>query len=149
MTKADHVMFRTPNLESSMEFYKHVFGMELGARDNRMDNEVNKYDSAFMTCPETGFQVELVYNPGRDSVSCYVGTVSGGGVGESVNDSNMFGHLAFRTDEIEKVYERAESLGCATNDIIEHPLGDDVMYKIGGIISPEGAPIGLVQKEFV
>ena len=132
MLRADHIMIRTTNLKKSENFYSIVMKMEVVARDNRMDNETNKYDSIFMECTESKMKLELVYNDGKDNIGDYV-------VG------NTFDHFAFYTDEIEDVYLRAIGMGALTNEVIIHDVGEKI-YTIGGIVSPEGIKIGLVQK---
>ena len=128
MLKLDHIMLRTNDMRASISFYLMVMRMDLVAVDNRLTGD-NCYLSAFVKCPESGMQIELVEN-----IPC-----------EEYSPGEVVDHIAFKTSMSIAILDRASRHGYKISQPIEHPANGTV-YLISSIISPEGIKIVLTEK---
>lgn len=62
MTKAIHTMIRVLNLDRSIQFYSTALGLELADQ-----YEFDGFTLTYLRDPNSGFEVELTLNHGRDS----------------------------------------------------------------------------------
>jgi len=128
-----HTMVRTVDIEGSLDFYCSKLGM---VETRRIENEAGRFTLIFLAAagdmPTAAERkaplLELTYNwPAED------GTPS-----ETYTGGRLFGHLAYRVDNIYKTCQSLMDAGV----IINRPPRDGQMAFIK---SPEGVSIELLQ----
>lgn len=128
MLKYRHTMVRVADLDTSMDFYCRIFGLE---ETRRTESEKGRYTLVFLAAPadadraraERVSELELTYNWDPE---VYTG-------------GRNFGHLAYEVDNIYDFCQHLEDHGV----VINRPPRDG---RIAFVRSPDGISIELIQK---
>lgn len=123
-----HTMVRVADLDSALDFYVNVFGLE---ETRRINSEKGRFTLVYLAAPEDvgraeaerAPELELTYNWDPE-------TYSGG---------RNFGHLAYQVDDIYAVCAKIQDRGVTIN----RPPRDGHMAFFK---SPDGISIELLQK---
>jgi lactoylglutathione lyase len=97
MPKLIHSMIRVVDLERSVAFYRHAFGLE---ESHRL--EFPSFTLLYLREAESGFEIELTWNHGQT---------------EAYTHGSGYGHVAFCVDDLEGQHARLRHLGYAPGDI--------------------------------
>ncbi|MEQ8762902.1 MAG: VOC family protein [Planctomycetota bacterium] len=89
--KLAHTMIRVKDLERTLDFYTDFLGLREVSRKPIGDEAT----LVFLTDDSESYHVELTYNHGKDDYEL----------------GDQFGHLAFHTDDLEKVIQTVEAKG--------------------------------------
>jgi len=121
-----HVAMRTKDLDNAIAFYVQL-GMRLAGRKHLRKNRATL---AYLEPPEANFQIELVYNWGKD---------------DDYDGGERFGHFALEVDDLDRLYERLLEAGAG--DVGRPPaLLEAVGPKIAFVADPDGNWIELIQR---
>lgn len=123
-----HTMVRVADLDSALDFYVNVFGLE---ETRRINSEKGRFTLVYLAAPEDvgraeaerAPELELTYNWDPE-------TYSGG---------RNFGHLAYQVDDIYAVCAKIQDRGVTIN----RPPRDG---RMAFFKSPDGISIELLQK---
>lgn len=119
-----HVATRTMNLERALAFHE-AMGMQ---ETRRKDLTQGKATLVFIAPPERNFEIELVYNWGKDDA--YAG-------------GERFGHFAFHVPDIE---ELLPALTAAGGTLLRGPyVLENSQTTIAFVADPDGNPVELIQ----
>lgn len=121
--KMVHTCYRVKNLEKSLEFYKQAFNFEVS---RLRDFPENKFTLAYLTLPESNYELELTYNydhPGYE-------------IGEG------YGHIAIAVEDLEGLHEKQKELGFNVTDLKGLP-GTPPSYYF--VVDPDGYKIEVVR----
>ena len=99
MPKLIHAMIRVVDLERSVAFYKHAFGLE---ESHRL--EFSSFTLLYLREAESGFEIELTWNRGQI---------------EPYTHGSGYGHIAFCVDDLKAQHTLLRRLGYAVGDIKE------------------------------
>ena len=117
-----HTMLRITDIEESLDFFCHKFGL---VEQRRHENEAGRFTLIFLsTEKDKGPELELTFNWDGDNI------------GES---SRNFGHLAYEVDNIYKTCEALMGKGVTIN----RPPRDG---RMAFIRSPDNISIELLQR---
>jgi lactoylglutathione lyase len=123
-----HVATRTKDLERALAFYA-ALGME---EVRRRELTQGKATLVFIATPERNFQIELVYNWGKDDA--YAG-------------GERFGHFAFETQRIEELEELLPALTAAGGTVLRPPYvleGSETILAF--VADPDGNSVELIKR---
>lgn len=116
-----HTMVRVNDIDSSLNFYCNLLGLE---ELRRIDNEQGRFSLVFLAAPgDSTAQVELTYNWDGDNL------------GEG---SRNFGHLAYAVDDIYALCQRLKDGGVTIN----RPPRDG---RMAFVRSPDNISVELLQ----
>jgi lactoylglutathione lyase len=97
MAKLIHSMIRVADLERSVAFYKHAFGME---ESHRL--EFPGFTLLYLREAESGFEIELTWNRGQN---------------EPYTHGSGYGHMAFCVADLKQQHALLQRLGYTAGDI--------------------------------
>ena len=120
-----HVATRTRHLDAAIAFYR-ALGME---ESKRTELTKGKATLVFVSPPEGNFDIELVYNWGKD---------------DGYEGGARFGHFAFEVQDLETTY--AELLAAGAGEVGRPPAplqGEG--HRIAFIADPDGNWIELIE----
>jgi lactoylglutathione lyase len=122
-----HAATRTRDIDAAIRFYE-LLGMKIA---QRKEMEKNAATLVYMEPPEGNFQIELVYNWGRD---------------DAYEGGDRFGHFAFEVQGIDEQYARL--LAGGAGDIGRPPslLQGIGPTKIAFVADPDGNWIELIER---
>ncbi len=86
-----HTMIRVKDLEATLDFYQNFIGLK-EVRRKRIGDEA---ELIFLADDDENYHIELTHNFGKTDYEL----------------GNQFGHLAFGTDDLEKVIAEVEERG--------------------------------------
>jgi len=89
--KLAHTMIRVKDLDRTLEFYRDFIGL----RETRRKPIGDEATLVFLTDDAAGYHIELTLNHGRTEYE----------------PGDQFGHLAFFTDDLDRVVEEVERRG--------------------------------------
>ncbi len=114
----DHTCIKVGRLSEEIGFYSKAFNMHIATIRKHKNGAL----SVFLATNESDVMLQLLSIPDYEP------------------DCADFGHIAFKTDDIQAVYDRLSALGCVDGAII------DSGYQLGFFASdPEGYEIEIVQ----
>src|SRR5690554_1176084 len=126
MAKMIHSMIRVLDEARSLTFYRTAFGLEVA---ERLDFE--SFTLVYLDNAETGFELELTVNKGRD---------------EPYAPGDGYGHLAVSVDDLEAEHARLEAAGLEPREIVDFAPGGDVIARFFFIADPDGYQIEVLQR---
>lgn len=120
-----HVATRTRDLDAAVAFYE-LLGMKLAGRH---DLEKNEATLVYLRPPSGNFQIELVYNWGKD---------------DGYDGGDRFGHFAFEVEGLDEIYPRLLAGGGA--GVREPYLLQGSGPKIAFVADPDGNWVELIER---
>ena len=125
MAKLIHAMIRVVDEARSVSFYETAFGLAVADRF-----EFDSFTLLYLSNAETGFELELTVNKGR----------------EPYDLGDGYGHLAFSVDDLEAEHARlVEARAFAEgHQGIRHPSGPKARFFF--IEDPDGYKIEVLQR---
>lgn len=121
--KMAHTCVRVKDLEASVKFYQEAFGFE---ESRRRDFSDSKFTLVYLTLPGDEYELELTYN--YDHAAYDLG--------------DGYGHIAIRSDDLEKLHEEHKNKGFNVTDLKGLP-GTDPSYYF--ITDPDGYKIEVIR----
>lgn len=121
--KMAHTCVRVKDLEASVKFYQEAFGFE---ESRRRDFPDSKFTLVYLTLPGDEYELELTYN--YDHAAYDLG--------------DGYGHIAIRSDDLEKLHEEQKNKGFNVTDLKGLP-GTDPSYYF--ITDPDGYKIEVIR----
>ena len=121
--KMAHTCVRVKDLAASVKFYQEAFGFE---ESRRRDFPDSKFTLVYLTLPGDDYELELTYN--YDHAAYDLGDGSG--------------HIAIRSEDIEKLHEDQKAKGFNVTDMKGLP-GTDPSYYF--ITDPDGDKIEVIR----
>lgn len=122
----EHVATRTRDLDAAVRFYE-LLGMKVA---RRVELEKNRASLVYLAPPEENFEIELVYNWGRD---------------DPYEGGRRFGHFAFGVQDLPELYERLLAGGASDVNRPPAPL-QGTGTVIAFVTDPDGNWIELIQR---
>ncbi|KJY94066.1 VOC family protein [Pseudoalteromonas piscicida] len=129
MAKMIHSMIRVKDADRSIKFYHDVFAL---AVKRRID--FNDFSLIYLGNNETSFELELTWN--HDTTVDY--TIGNG-----------YGHLAFATDNLLAVYNKAQKNSYCTKEIKDFYNQNVLIARFFFIKDPDGYDIEVIEKSDV
>ncbi|MBD1557188.1 lactoylglutathione lyase [Vibrio sp. S9_S30] len=126
MTKTIHTMIRVLNLDRSIQFYSSALGLELADQ-----YEFDGFTLTYLRDPNSGFEVELTLNHGRES---------------PYEHGDAYGHLAVCVDNIEHTHNALTEMGFNPTPIKSMQHNNKTMATFFFLTDPDGYKIELLQK---
>jgi lactoylglutathione lyase len=125
MAKLIHAMIRVVDEARSVSFYETAFGLAVADRF-----EFDGFTLLYLSNAETGFELELTVNKGR----------------EAYDLGDGYGHLAVSVEDLDAERRRLLDAGLAPKDIKElsHPSGLNARFFF--IEDPDGYKIEVLQR---
>lgn len=121
--KMAHTCVRVKDLATSVKFYQEAFGFE---ESRRRDFPDSKFTLVYLTLPGDDYELELTYN--YDHAAYDLG--------------DGYGHIAIRSEDIEKLHEDQKAKGFNVTDMKGLP-GTDPSYYF--ITDPDGYKIEVIR----
>jgi lactoylglutathione lyase len=118
MAKLVHSMIRVLEEARSVGFYEKAFGLKVADRV-----AFDGFTLIYMSNPETGFELELTVNAGRD---------------EAYDLGNGYGHLAVTVEDIEAEHKRFNDLGFTVGKLVEMPHDGKPFVRFFFVTDPDG-----------
>jgi lactoylglutathione lyase len=120
-----HVATRTRHLDSAIAFYE-ALGMK---ESRRIQLEKGQATLAYVSPPEGNFDIELVYNWGKD---------------DGYEGGERFGHFAFEVEDIDAVLP---GISAAGGTVVREPyLLEGTGPRIAFVADPDGNWVELIQR---
>jgi lactoylglutathione lyase len=119
-----HVATRTRDIDAAVAFYE-LLGMKEIEREILEKGEATL---VFIEPPEGGFQIELVYNWGKD---------------DGYDGGERFAHFAFEVEGLDELYPRL--LAAGATGVREPYLLEGTGPKIAFIADPDGNWVELIE----
>jgi lactoylglutathione lyase len=120
-----HVATRTRDLDAALAFYR-LLGLH---EESREELQKGKATLVFLQTPDVDFQIELIYNWGKD---------------DGYDGGDRFAHFAFDVQDVDDTYSRLIAAGAG--DVGRPPLPfEDVGPKIAFVADPDGNWIELIE----
>ena len=124
--KMIHTMIRVLNEETSVNFYKSAFNLEIAER-----LDFDDFTLIYMSNKEQSFELERTINKSQTA---------------PYDHGTAYGHLAFVVDDLETEHERLTSLGVSPKDIVNFNHEGKPLAKFFFIEDPDGYKIEVLQK---
>ena len=124
--KMIHTMIRVLNEETSVNFYKSAFNLEIAER-----LDFDDFTLIYMSNEEQSFELELTINKSQTT---------------PYDHGTAYGHLAFVVDDLESEHKRLTSLGFFPKDIVNFNHEGKPLAKFFFIEDPDGYKIEVLQK---
>ncbi|KQT70083.1 MULTISPECIES: VOC family protein [unclassified Aureimonas] len=125
MAKLIHAMIRVVDEARSVSFYETAFGLSVADRF-----EFDGFTLLYLSNPETGFELELTVNKGR----------------ESYDLGDGYGHLAVSVEDLDAERERLVAAGLSPKDIKQLEHGSGLKARFFFIEDPDGYKIEVLQR---
>ena len=126
MAKMIHSMIRVLEEARSVEFYRQAFGLEVAQRV-----AFDGFTLIYLSNPETGFELELTVNAGRE---------------EPYELGNGYGHLAVSVEDLDAEYERFTGLGLPVGKLVDMQHGGKPFGRFFFVTDPDGYKIEVLQR---
>lgn len=121
--KMAHTCVRVKDLAASVKFYQEAFGFE---ESRRRDFPDSKFTLVYLTLPGDDYELELTYNYDH----------------AAYNLGDGYGHIAIRSEDIEKLHQDQKAKGFNVTDMKGLP-GTDPSYYF--ITDPDGYKIEVIR----
>ncbi|MBS4749652.1 lactoylglutathione lyase [Granulicatella sp. zg-ZJ] len=118
-----HTCYRVKNLEESIKFYTEAFDFKVS---RLRDFPENQFTLAYLTLPESDYELELTYNYGHGAYELGTG----------------YGHIAIAVEDLEALHEQQKNAGYNVTDLKGLP-GIPPSYYF--IIDPDGYKVEVVR----
>ena len=126
MAKMIHSMIRVLDEERSVDFYRKAFGLSVAERV-----PFEGFTLVYLSNPETGFELELTVNAGRD---------------KPYDLGDGYGHLAVSVDDVAVEHKRFSDLGLTVGKLVDMPRGDNPFARFFFATDPDGYRIEVLQR---
>ena len=126
MAKMIHSMIRVLDEERSVAFYDQAFGLKVA---QRLDFET--FTLVYLANAETGFELELTINKGRD---------------EPYDRGDGYGHLAVSVADVDAEHARMTAAGLAPRKLVDFAPGGEVITRFFFVADPDGYEIEVLQR---
>lgn len=126
MAKMVHSMIRVLEEARSVDFYDKAFGLKVASRV-----PFDGFTLIYLSNPETGFELELTVNAGRE---------------QAYDLGNGYGHLAVTVEDIEAEYKRFTDLGLTVGKLVEMPHEGKPFAKFFFVTDPDGYKTEVIQR---
>ena len=126
--KMIHSMVRAGDLEKSLRFYREALGLEVADRF-----DFDGFTLAYLRNDETGFELELTHNHGRDA---------------PYNLGDGYGHIALSTDDLDGEHRRLSGLNLSPppTPVKEFFRDGELMARFFFVQDPDGYKIEVLQR---
>ena len=124
--KMIHSMSRVLDEQRSVEVYNKAFGLEIA---ERLDFE--KFTLVYLSNKETGFELELTINKGRE---------------EPYDRGDGYGHLAVSVDDVNAEHARMTAEGLEPRKLVDFAPAGEVIARFFFIADPDGYEIEVLQR---
>ena len=126
MAKMIHSMIRVLDEERSVAFYDQAFGLKVA---QRLDFET--FTLVYLANAETGFELELTINKGRD---------------EPYDRGDGYGHLAVSVADVDAEHARMTAAGLAPRKLVDFAPGGETIARFFFVADPDGYEIEVLQR---
>ncbi len=126
MAKMIHTMIRVRDEERSVAFYRTAFGLEVAGR-----YPFDGFTLIYMANPETGFELELTVNAGRDA---------------AYDLGDGYGHLAVSVDDLAAEHARFEAAGLKPNPLKTMERDGEPFARFFFVSDPDGYKIEVLER---
>ncbi len=126
MAKMVHSMIRVLEEARSVDFYDKAFGLKVASRV-----PFDGFTLIYLSNPETGFELELTVNAGRE---------------QAYDLGNGYGHLAVTVEDIEAEYQRFTDLGLTVGKLVEMPHEGKPFARFFFVTDPDGYKTEVIQR---
>jgi lactoylglutathione lyase len=126
MAKAIHSMIRVLDEDRSVEFYRRAFGLEVAER-----LDFDDFTLVYLSNGETGFEVELTVNKGRDA---------------PYDLGDGYGHLAVSVENLDAEHARFEREGLAPRKLVEFAPSGTLVGRFFFVADPDGYQIEVLER---
>ena len=126
MAKMIHSMIRVLDEQRSLDFYRQAFGLEIAQR-----LDFPAFTLVYLSNAETGFELELTINKGRD---------------EPYDRGNGYGHLAVSVEDVDAEHARFTAAGLNPRKLVEFAPGGEVIARFFFVADPDGYEIEVLQR---
>lgn len=126
MAKMVHSMIRVLEEARSVDFYEKAFGLKVASRV-----PFDGFTLIYLSNPETGFELELTVNAGRE---------------QAYDLGNGYGHLAVTVEDIEAEYQRFTDLGLTVGKLVEMPHEGKPFARFFFVTDPDGYKTEVIQR---
>ncbi|HWL67396.1 MAG TPA: VOC family protein [Geminicoccus sp.] len=127
MAKAIHSMLRVLDLERSVGFYEHGFGLKVADRF-----DFDSFTLVYLRNADADFELELTLNKGRT---------------EPYDLGDGYGHLAFAVDDLQAQHDRLAAAGAAPTPIKELSRDGRPLARFFFVQDPDGYKIEVLQRQ--
>lgn len=125
MAKIIHSMIRVLDLDKSIHFYGDVLGLR---ESHRLD--FPDFTLVYLRCPESGFEIELTLNKGRE---------------EAYTHGTGYGHVAVVVPDVPGFHAELEAKGYEPAPVKEFKRGDELLARFFFIQDPDGYKIEVLE----
>ena len=126
MAKMIHTMIRVLDEARSVAFYDAAFGLKVAER-----LDFDSFTLVYLANAETGFELELTINKGRD---------------EPYERGNGYGHLAVSVEDVDAEHARLTALGLNPRKLVDFAPGGTVLARFFFIQDPDGYEIEVLRR---
>lgn len=126
MAKMIHSMIRVLDEARSVAFYDAAFGLKVAER-----LDFDSFTLVYLSNAETGFELELTINKGRD---------------EPYELGNGYGHLAVSVEDVDAEHARLIALGLNPRKLVDFAPGGTVLARFFFIQDPDGYEIEVLRR---
>lgn len=126
MAKMIHSMIRVLDEARSVAFYDAAFGLKVAER-----LDFDSFTLVYLANAETGFELELTINKGRD---------------EPYELGNGYGHLAVSVEDVDAEHARLTALGLNPRKLVDFAPGGTVLARFFFIQDPDGYEIEVLRR---
>lgn len=126
MAKMIHSMIRVLDEARSVAFYDAAFGLKVAQR-----LDFDSFTLVYLSNAETGFELELTINKGRD---------------EPYELGNGYGHLAVSVEDVDAEHARLTALGLSPRKLVDFAPGGTVLARFFFIQDPDGYEIEVLRR---
>ncbi len=126
MAKMVHSMIRVLEEARSVDFYDKAFGLKVASRV-----PFEGFTLIYLSNPETGFELELTVNAGRE---------------QGYDLGNGYGHLAVTVADIEAEYQRFTDLGLTVGKLVEMQHEGKPFARFFFVTDPDGYKTEVIQR---
>jgi Lactoylglutathione lyase and related lyases len=121
-----HSMIRVLDEERSVDFYRQAFGLSVAERI-----PFEGFTLIYLSNPETGFELELTVNAGRDM---------------PYDLGNGYGHLAVSVGDVDAEHKRLTDLGLTVGKLVDMPRDGKPFARFFFATDPDGYRIEVLQR---
>lgn len=121
-----HSMIRVLDEARSVAFYDAAFGLKVAER-----LDFDSFTLVYLSNAETGFELELTINKGRD---------------EPYDLGNGYGHLAVSVEDVDAEHARLTALGLNPRKLVDFAPGGTVLARFFFIQDPDGYEIEVLRR---
>ena len=126
MAKIIHTMIRVLDLDRSIDFYGHAFGLQVS---HRLDFE--DFALVYLRNDENDMELELTLNKGQKA---------------PYSHGDGYGHIAFCVDDLAAEQGRFQQAGIETTDLVEFAPDGNLLARFFFVNDPDGYEIELLER---